>query len=857
MRRVLMAGGSGGGNGVPVRNGLVAEYKFDECRNLAKYSEWFNKDDWIAVNVTITPNASVAPDGTTTADYLYATVNDANLKQVIPSTPYKAYVFSFYYKGSGSNVSAGIWDNTNNAWIVFQALPYVADWTRYSIFFVVPWNCTSIQIEPWYSYGTRAMYIWGAQLEEVTQTTKNLLYTIPAYSNDFSAWSKSAEATVTANAGVAPDGTMTATYISLPTSDKNVQTGLTVTPDTDYIYSIYFKATGVGAIIQRFVFDVNNSDAVDGSWYVTTLTNEWVRYSVKFKTKPNCNNICIYAGYNSRASQSEFYAWGAQLEQITPTNKTDANVATGTDTLSDTTGFIPGYNVTISSSTTYAHQGSRSLKAIYGGVGAGESCWAQSIPVTPGVRCIGSVWMRGAVGGETVFLDINNKDSGGGWLDEVTGSSITLTTTWTKYSLYKTANANAATANLMVFASSVSEKTIYIDEWKLEEYPDASSYEEYPHVDAAKAYVSTTDKQYLMDYSKPMKNLIPPSAANCGDDGFVAWYGSYGNEAVTIAGSPYQGTGCIKCMPNVGSGMGGIFCGRKIPVKENTTYTLTLYAKLVNVAYSAYSVIEQYKGATKMSNAGNEFVIYGTEWARYTQTFTTSALCDNVALTVFQESTYGFYIDCVQLEEGGIATSYEEPPKSGLIGSTVSPDTNDPTWCKEGASFITDDRIECPVSLIDALVSAFTIIVVAKKTDTGTLHDIFGGGYLYSSQKGISLRFSASNVISIVVGNGTTIDVGNTPTVYPDTWYYIVATYDGHYAYPYANGQNTDRGVVTSPIVFDTGRTPRFGYAEGEYLRGSIAYSAIYNRKLSTSEIAKNYNFLKSYLLRNRGIVLP
>ncbi len=85
MKKVLFASGAGGGNGVPVRNGLVAEYKFDECRNLLKYSQQFDNAAWTKTRSTVTPNSIAAPDGTMTAGTLIES-NDAATSHYVGQT---------------------------------------------------------------------------------------------------------------------------------------------------------------------------------------------------------------------------------------------------------------------------------------------------------------------------------------------------------------------------------------------------------------------------------------------------------------------------------------------------------------------------------------------------------------------------------------------------------------------------------------------------------------------------------------------------------------------------------------------------------------------------------------------------
>jgi len=91
-----------------IKNGLVAEYRFDQ-RNLLRYSEQFDNAVWNKVNgVTVEPNVGIAPDGTLSADRVnnFAAILYENLYQIYPCGNWfgKTFTGSVFLKGEGTNV---------------------------------------------------------------------------------------------------------------------------------------------------------------------------------------------------------------------------------------------------------------------------------------------------------------------------------------------------------------------------------------------------------------------------------------------------------------------------------------------------------------------------------------------------------------------------------------------------------------------------------------------------------------------------------------------------------------------------------------------------------------------------------
>jgi hypothetical protein len=166
-------------------------------------------------------------------------------------------------------------------------------------------------------------------------------------SNLFGNWSV---ATVTPNAAIAPDGTMTADNISLTSPISNSLQRILVTANTTYTYTIYIKApvsqnyngqlvlrvtTGLSNILINENFQVYNISSL-------VSTNEWKRFDITFTVPAiGVNQVEIgVTALNSGSINANVLAWGAQLEagaygtSYIPT--TSASVTRNADVISKT-----------------------------------------------------------------------------------------------------------------------------------------------------------------------------------------------------------------------------------------------------------------------------------------------------------------------------------------------------------------------------------------------------------------------------------------------------------------------------------------------------------------------------------------
>ena len=166
--------------------------------------------------------------------------------------------------------------------------------------------------------------------DPVTRECKGLLIegerrNILPYSFDAGKWIAGSGGTLTRDAGIAPDGTMTATKALSSSNDLDVNPkisgidassgNITVSSSVTYTLSVWAKASTTAQIGNNFKVRMKR---VSGDTFnpetTFALTGNWARYSVTGTTPANVTQVMCYVG---GVSGSEALVWGAQLESGT------------------------------------------------------------------------------------------------------------------------------------------------------------------------------------------------------------------------------------------------------------------------------------------------------------------------------------------------------------------------------------------------------------------------------------------------------------------------------------------------------------------------------------------------------------
>ena len=336
--------------------------------NLLTYSEEF--DQWNQVNVVLTADNEVSPDGTLTAERVTNVLGQLSRVQNIIDLSYDTlYTLSVYIKSFSANKTiafeiggvGGIVVNLGTgvftgASVESGSVEDVGDgWKRVVATFLTPSSGVA-RFQAIYlgNYGPSGslcdVAIWGAQLEEGTTATTYIPTTstisgAPRYengelileearTNNFtnslfaSGWTVTNVTRKSTN-NLAPDGTNTAVLIGDATSyiDSFLQSFVNLVDGTPKTFTFYAKATTTGqsAFIDYYDQGTNRARAFisldngsvayhqqagDGVITSTDAGNGWWRCQLTFTP----NGTGTYSWRAGNYASGDIYLWGAQVE---------------------------------------------------------------------------------------------------------------------------------------------------------------------------------------------------------------------------------------------------------------------------------------------------------------------------------------------------------------------------------------------------------------------------------------------------------------------------------------------------------------------------------------------------------------
>ena len=307
--------------------------------NLLLNSESFGvTTSWGRTNIdTVNVNASIAPNGTTTADKVIPnTTSGSHIVDESIGTVQSGniYTFSVYAKadgynfirlnfgnvagggytffdvlngnigGTGSTISNAI-ENVGNGWFRCSVVRAASSTAILSGDIYV--QSANNQFAGWAGNGTDGVLVWGAQIEAVTYETapsvynsttpKNLLGFTEEFNN--AAWVKTL-ATVTPNSIADPNGNLNADTLSATLGNATILQNISLLA-APYTFSIWLKRkTGTG----------NINITINGVTFITqAVTADWARFRTTLTPSAGTKNI----GVQIVTLGDEVYAWGAQV----------------------------------------------------------------------------------------------------------------------------------------------------------------------------------------------------------------------------------------------------------------------------------------------------------------------------------------------------------------------------------------------------------------------------------------------------------------------------------------------------------------------------------------------------------------
>ena len=343
--------------------------------NLLTNSESFEAAVWSKASVTVSSNTTEAPNGTTTADTLTATLANGALQYSVGASIGNNYIFSIWIKRKTGTGAVSL----TNASGTYSSVAVDSTWQR----FYIASSATDTSCRCYIRLATNGdeIYIWGAQLEQVTyQTTPgtyvattsaayygprfdydpvtlaprgllveeqrtNLLLRSEEFDN--ASWTKS-RSTITANATTSPDGTVDADKLVEDTTatatHRVFQQASKSASSVTRTFSVYLKAAertfarvsisdNTEAVTARVDVDLSagtiNTAAVFGGTSISSPSasislagNGWYRVSITATFDATITNpgafvfLCSAFGVISYTGNgtSGIFVWGAQWE---------------------------------------------------------------------------------------------------------------------------------------------------------------------------------------------------------------------------------------------------------------------------------------------------------------------------------------------------------------------------------------------------------------------------------------------------------------------------------------------------------------------------------------------------------------
>jgi hypothetical protein len=341
-------------------------------RNLLTYSEQFDNAAWTKASTTITSNSAVAPNGTNTADKIECSTNlpsTSFIRQALTVGNGSKNTFSIYIKPitdtslrideaayTGKNItfnlSTGNITTTGGPFSNFSIITLANGW--FQCVFTFQYNAGQ---DFWYfNINNQSAFIWGAQLEQGSTATEyfptttrlnipRIDYTngscpsllvepqrtnIILNSQNFTAatWAPVAT-TITANAGISPDGTNNANKFIPSTLATSHYISQFFISSTNGSISIYAKADGYNNITlltsnANVNYNLSTGTVQDvggvGTGAIQSVGNGWYR-CILYKVLTT-ETLYISCGSNTNAGffngsgngTSGVLIWGGQIE---------------------------------------------------------------------------------------------------------------------------------------------------------------------------------------------------------------------------------------------------------------------------------------------------------------------------------------------------------------------------------------------------------------------------------------------------------------------------------------------------------------------------------------------------------------
>jgi hypothetical protein len=158
-----------------------------------------------------------------------------------------------------------------------------------------------------FSNGEAGVWYDPSDVEASLTWRRNLLKYTESFDNNF--YGKGSNTVVTANHGVAPNGTQTADRLEMPAQGSTyINCDIPVTNGSVYTYSVYIKSTSGTSNFSLF-YNFNGTVILGQQ----TATSEWQRFDYTVTASSTTGRFGINNGGDTYAS--DILIWGAQVEE--------------------------------------------------------------------------------------------------------------------------------------------------------------------------------------------------------------------------------------------------------------------------------------------------------------------------------------------------------------------------------------------------------------------------------------------------------------------------------------------------------------------------------------------------------------
>jgi hypothetical protein len=301
---------------------------------------------------------------------------------------------------------------------------------------------------------------------------------------------------------------------------------------------------------------------------------------------------------------------------------------------------------------------------------------------------------------------------------------------------------------------------------------------------------------------------------------------------------------------------------QQITLTAGETYTVSLYYYATGSTTSSRNLGIQVFGN---GSTYTTFTLPQNTWVRQSLTFTASSTSNTGQIRVISNDYASFnsqsgatvYLWGAQLERGSSATDYYATTGTAKTRGSTWIDlsdrgntgtlTNGPTYNSSNGGSIVFDGTNDYISVSQTLSTPITISSFVRYTDQSkTLNSLINSNP--HTVIGISLNRVGGGELYVYIGNGSgwlaAPSIISSSNMLVNTWYQITFTSTGSGSTLYLNGTSVGTSIY-SPSGW--GSTYYLGALNfgGEYLKGNIATTQIYNRALTASEIQQNFNALR------------